>query len=257
MGVRRTYRQINRLISQYGFPDADGPGDPILRRTLIPTGGVTSDARDEKRYLFGTARNAGGAAGATDLHGLLVNITAATQITLNVNDQGRFHNIATTNVNTESGIDSTLDVTRRDWFPELVTRQRTGAHANTREWVGFFSANPMLSDTPAVSIIGFRASASVPDTNWQAVTSDGVSISLADTGAAFLAASLYVFHIDGRDSSNIRFRVDTLTTTGPWVTLSTNLPALTTGLFYYQKHRVLTASVGTAVNLGFFHIWTL
>jgi len=49
----------------------------------------------------------------------------------------------------------------------------TGALTARRVWVGLFSGNPMLSDTPAVHMVGFRFSSTASDTNWRCITDSG------------------------------------------------------------------------------------
>ena len=78
--------------------------------------------------------------------------------------------------------------------------------------------------TPAWHGAGFRFSTNVPDTTWQAVTCNGTTQSVTDTGITVSTNTKYILEIDFANfSTNVVFRIN-----GNVVaTITGNLPAAT------------------------------
>lgn len=98
-----------------------------------------------------------------------------------------------------------------------------------RMWVGMASGNNSGSDSPAVSQASFRASKTVPDTNFQCVTGDGSgSQTVTDSGIA-VDTNFHRFEIifnDNLATPNVQFFID-----GALVaTNTTHLPAASTAM---------------------------
>lgn len=101
---------------------------------------------------------------------------------------------------------------------------------NLRAWIGFSTQTITVmgsSSNPAGSYIGFRYDTSVPDTNWQVVTSDGSTINVLDSGVPPNGTSVsQTFAIVSGVGTSILFYID-----GTLVkTVSTHLPTTSAGL---------------------------
>lgn len=107
-----------------------------------------------------------------------------------------------------------------------------------RMWVGCFSGGPMASDTPAVSLAAFRFSTSASDTNFMLCTSDGVSLTATASDVTVTALTRYVGVIDMSVSGEINFYLNQ----SYKGTLTTNLPATTTGLVPIAECRNLVGA---------------
>ena len=98
--------------------------------------------------------------------------------------------------------------------------------ANVRVWIALcdlFSGNTgsLVSDTPALHLIGFRYSTAAGDTTWKAVCTNSATQTTVDTGVAVDTLG-HSFGIAVSQSS-ISFQIDDVTV----ATITTNIPANT------------------------------
>lgn len=164
--------------------------------------------------------------------------TATVISNTNLGEYINYSSAATTNA--DAGWKWTAETTRLRWSPTLTVKVRPAATITTeRCWVGLFSADPMAQDTPhtgAILAAGFRFSTNVPDTNWQAVTSDGTTTTVTDTGIAYAASTTYLLAVDFSDNgTTARFSINGVTV----ATVTATLPASTTALMPYVQVRTL------------------
>lgn len=145
--------------------------------------------------------------------------------------------------NSDAGWKWTAETTRPRWSPSLIVKMRTPATITSiRSWVGLFSGDPMAQTSPsagAISAMGFRFSTSIPDTNWQCVTSDGTTTTVVDSGVAYSASTTYLLTVDTSDNNTtVKFAINGVTVHST----STTIPANTTALMPYVQSRTLTAA---------------
>lgn len=83
-----------------------------------------------------------------------------------------------------------------------------------RVWAGLWEVAPgtiLASDTPGASAhkgFGFRRSTAIPDTNWQAVVSNGAADTVVDTGVAYAASTSYELQVEWEPASYARFSIN-------------------------------------------------
>lgn len=84
-----------------------------------------------------------------------------------------------------------------------------------RAWVGLWevAVTTILTagDTPGASAhfgFGFRRSTAIPDTNWQAVVSNGAADTVVDTGVAYAASTSYELQIDWEPAASAQFSIN-------------------------------------------------
>jgi len=84
------------------------------------------------------------------------------------------------------------------------------ALTNRRVWVGLFSGDPMLSDTPAVHLVGFRFSSTAGDTNWRCCADNGSGTPTdLDSGVAVAIYTAYTLAIEFyAGSGNVNFLIN-------------------------------------------------
>lgn len=133
------------------------------------------------------------------------------------------------------------------WYMNL--NQVTGIRA----WVGFTNqtgANMFLAaDLPAVVFVGFRFSTSVPDTNWQAVVSNGTSQTVVNTGIAPSTTLPRLLHVEwSKGGGEIRFKINGTTV----ATISTNLPTADTAMRNIYGVKNLVGGVGSARSFNWY-----
>lgn len=127
--------------------------------------------------------------------------------TANVDDaSGPFGETTTGPVtgNVAGCISATFSDYRRDWTPDGVFRVKTGATiTSVRYWVGFVSAEPRLSATPAIHLAAFRYDTATDGTAfWRACTDNGSGTpTCTATSLAVGASTAYTMRIrcDGTD----------------------------------------------------------
>jgi hypothetical protein len=107
---------------------------------------------------------------------------------------GPWMNHATTNVsaNPSGVVSAAFTILRRDWEPEYGTTIKTDPTtiANTRIWVGMFSASPDASATPAVHIAAFRYDTGADGTAfWRCVTDNASGAPTVTTTTTAIAAN--------------------------------------------------------------------
>lgn len=122
-----------------------------------------------------------------------------------------------------------------------------------RMWVGFTNqtgANMFLAaDLPAVVFVGFRFSTSVPDTNFQAVVSDGTNQTVVDTGIAPSTTIPKVLHVEwSKGGGEIRFKIDGATV----ATINTTLPTADTAMRNVYGVKNLVGGAGSARQLNWY-----
>lgn len=150
----------------------------------------------------------------------------------------------TTTINTVSIVDESADCTELASGPKLIQRISipSGSTSSVRIWVAIVPDGTSLSgvDTGAVSVVGFRFSTAVPDTNWQACSGDGTSVACTDTGTAPATGTNLVLEVDCRETTACRFLIN-----GSLVaTRSSTLPASGTNI----SHRVLVQTLNTTAK---------
>jgi len=112
---------------------------------------------------------------------------------------------------------------------------RTGSNITSlRYWIGLFNSSGVLSNdsmlTTATPGLAFRYSTNVPDTNWQAVSSDGSAQVVTDTGVAVVADTRFKFSVDFTDPASIKFYIN-----DALVATHTTVPATTDDLAFFMK----------------------
>lgn len=114
--------------------------------------------------------------------------------------------------------------------PVFETWIKTGGNvSDPRYWVGLFSGDPRASADPAgLHLAGFRYEPGT-DTNWQACTKDGTTLSTTNTGVTVAINTKHRMVIDMRSGSSILFYIDDVLV----ATKASNLPGATTNLFRY------------------------
>lgn len=129
---------------------------------------------------------------------------------------------------------------RLGYNPLYDANIRTGADITAqRIWVGFSSsiahAGGLGTDTPgttnAQSGIAFRYSSAAPDTNWQIVSFNGTTETVADTGVLVAASTIYRFRIDALNPASVNCYINNVLTN----TVTATLPATTTDLIGVQR----------------------
>lgn len=176
--------------------------------------------------------------------------TTAAGGTTNVSDAtGRWVRYdSSTTVNTNAGwtVQASLLDTQAQFKPDNTFIVRTGPASSdisaVRIWVGFFSGDPMASDTAGSgaggNVMAFRYSTNAADTNWQSYTEDGAdNNNVQDTGVVVAAATIYHLRIKVVTSSLIEFYINNVLVTSH----ITNLPSGTAGLGTIAAARNLTA----------------
>lgn len=133
------------------------------------------------------------------------------------------------------------------WY--LNINQNTGV----RSWIGFTNqtgANMFAAaDLPAVVFVGFRFSTAVPDTNWQAVVSDGTNQTVVDTGVAPSTTLPQLFHVEwSKGGGEIRFKINGNTV----ATITTTLPTADTAMRNVFGVKNLVGGAGTARSLNWY-----
>lgn len=156
-----------------------------------------------------------------------------------------------TTATSRAGFFSANQVTRLDNKPLLYANTRTSGTAltNQRIWVGLSSniaSNLNDTDTPgsthSVHAILFRASSVAPDTNWQIVSCDGATQTVADTGVAYAINTVYRFRIDSANKAAVHCYINDVEVTNSPVT--THLPSTT------QNLAITAASYNTPAATG-------
>lgn len=139
-----------------------------------------------------------------------------------------FLNHATTPVSGASSgvISAAFTYFRSDWNPKFSAYIKTAADiTNIGYWIGMFSATPDNNPTPAISGCAFRYYTSADGTAfWRAVTMDGASQTVTDTGVAIVLSTVYEFYIDVKSTGSVDFYINGVLV----ATHTTTLPALTT-----------------------------
>lgn len=155
----------------------------------------------------------------------------------------------TTGANTVAGwTDAERSIAMRQLGSHLMFVVKTGAAASDIANIRFFAMATTNTigggDVPGFGSAGFRYSTSVPDTNWQAITTTAGGVATTtDTGVAVAVDTRYELEIDMRTSGHVIFSINGTVVADH----TTNLPALTadllTGLF------CVNLSAGTARNI--------
>lgn len=136
-----------------------------------------------------------------------------------------------------------------DFQPCLVTAIRTGAViTNIRFWIGLFTGTPMASDTIPANSAGYRFSTSAGDLNWQAVSSDGVSSQVTDTGIAVAASTSYILVVIFQPAAVIF----SIRSSNSVFSNTVRVPAAGNNLLFNLQARTLNA-VAKDINIS--HMW--
>lgn len=255
----RIIRPTGRQIALIGRQRREGPGDPILKRTLVPNsssglgpGGVCcspASASNERWFGFEEQSNitaitktavvmgattttaGGGTAAFVDATGSYIAYTSGTAL----GAVGGLSAAATNEFQTRL-------------LPDLQIVMKTGGVAadiaDLRIWIGAHNDGAIGTDTPGTSGIDglvFRYSTPAGDTNWMAGSFDGASQTFTDTGIAVAVDTRYVMRIKVVSTSSVEYYIN-----GTLVaTLTTTLPASTTSIDFGYCHTV-NAVAGTA-----------
>ena len=128
---------------------------------------------------------------------------------------------------------------RTAWQPELTILMKTdnASVTNTRLWVGAVSADPSSMVTPnGISVCAFRFN-SLTDTGgtWRAVTSNGSTTTVTDTGVPVTVLTPYLCRIAMTDTAASFYLNDELVATH-----TTDLPAPGTPLGWAARTTTLT-----------------
>lgn len=137
--------------------------------------------------------------------------------------------------------------------PTFYARIRTGSDITSlRIIIGFDTAAATNSDGDSRSLVVFRYSTVAGDTNWMGVCNNGgaATTQTADTGVAVAASTVYLFKVViSGDGTLATFTVNG---SAP-VTLNTNLPATSTGMFPTFSFTPQAASA-RVLDYSFIHI---
>lgn len=147
-----------------------------------------------------------------------------------------------------AGPASSNQITRLNHKPLFFANILTGADKLVqRIWVGLSStvsgtAGLGDTDTPGTthgaSGIAFRASSVAGDTNWQIVSFNGSTETVASTGVAWSASTPYRFRIDASNTASILCYInDTLTNT-----VTNTLPSVTQNMNMVSRLYITTAT---------------
>jgi hypothetical protein len=153
---------------------------------------------------------------------------------------GPWVNIATAStLNKVSVVNDLTAVVRTDWNPEMYARIKTGATITlVRYWVGFFSADPSASATPAVHYAAFRFDTSASDANWQFCTATGTATqTCTNTTIAVTASTAYSLWVTCTSTTCLGYVDGVLRATN-----TTNLPTSTQTMGYNASMTTLSAA---------------
>lgn len=290
MGVRRTFRQINRLLSEYGTPGATDPGDPILRRTLIKSGSGGSgstggsagglDYPDLRTQRHGSiiASSIGATTGTQNFvssgfvptTGLLfdgsaaANVVSADPSVATVPGWNEGHGVFVNHTTTAAtgnvaGHRSIIGIWRYRHGPRMRVVWRAGVDQavsidNCRIWIGTFSTLPTTTDNPVGHVAGFRwstATGGAGDTVFRVLTKDGTTLRNTASGVPHMLGRVYLFEIDMRSRSEIIYKIDENI-----VDVATaNLPDDNTDLQWVFRVVNGNGGAGATIRLGSF-LWS-
>jgi hypothetical protein len=128
----------------------------------------------------------------------------------------------------------------------LYAEAALGQLVTERSWIGYFDTTlttAAIFGADSITSNGyaaFRFSTTVPDTNWQAITSNGTSATVTNTGIAADTAT-HRFFIKTNDGTSVQFYIDgTLVATN-----TTNLPSSATRVAYAVEGIASTAAVNS------------
>ena len=122
-----------------------------------------------------------------------------------------------------------------------------------RMWVGFTNQTGtnmfLAADLPAVVFVGFRFSTAVPDTNYQAVVSDGTNQTVVNTGVAPSATIPRLLRIEWtKGGGEIRFFIDGVAV----ATINTTLPTADTAMRNVYGVKNIVGGGGSARTLNWY-----
>lgn len=246
----RISRATLRQIARYGSPARGGPGDPVTRRTLYPSGGGSSvfDLQtDARKYMQAVAVGLGTTVQATSVAAPGESGTK----TAFQDSTGHYINWATAGtLSSPAGWTSfvTASVQRQLLFDLLwVTKTGPAASdiANCTIWVDVQDASGVVNTTSTANMVGFRFRTAVPDTNWMCISTDVAnSITATNSGVVVAVNTRYIFRMRFVDTSTLEFYIDGVLVATH--TTSDNLPDLDATLGY--ESNIINNLVGTARN---------
>lgn len=130
---------------------------------------------------------------------------------------------------------------RFDYFPIFEALVKTPAdRTNTRIWVGWFSSNPMASDTIPANSFGFRLSITALDGKWTAINSNGVGgVTLTPMGTGNVINDTVYYLTMGRSpqSGNLVFCLADSFQTRIVQVITTTLPTAGVNLLFNTQLR--------------------
>ncbi len=243
--MARLRRATLREIQRYGRAARQGPGDPIARRTLFPSGtNVNAPTTDVTRLTAWRQLNTTIATTFTGV-GMANPATSGTP-SIAHDATGRWIDYDTGNViNSNAGwtIPGAINETELQFRPEATIIVRTGSDiTNVRIWVGWFSGDPMASDTAGTgaggNVIAFRFSTNASDSTWQSYTEDGANNNtVKNTNTTVSASTIYRLRPKVVSTSMVEFYINDVKVTAHTETL----PGATAGLAIVAAIRNLVA----------------
>lgn len=144
--------------------------------------------------------------------------------------------------NASGAVSAAFTQFQRGWDVAGVFSVRLGTDVTSqRVWVGFCSANPEASATPAVHLAAFRYDTGVQGGFWQCVTAAGTATqTVTTTSVAATASGAYRMRVH-MTGSDVKFYID-----GALVaTHTTNLPTATQALGWAIRVTTLIAGART------------
>lgn len=178
-------------------------------------------------------------------------ITSSPGISASVEADGPWHQMSTTTAaDNVCSLVYTTPFTAAGWLPDVTVLVKTTTSdltANTRLWLGFFSATPATSDTPNVSAVAVRYSTSASDAGWKIYSCDGAgNFTVVSTTATIAQSTVYA----------VRFRFITATECEVSIngviigTASATMPASTTLLGVNLYLNTLSSGVAKTIKYG-------
>ena len=195
----------------------------------------------EDRRMWGIQQNSG-LTTLSQLGFITAPTIEGTASVLDVAGGAQFINYLTAAViNSDGGwLSSAFSQTRFDYRPIYDAVVQTGSDITSiRHWIGLFSADPMASSAPAVSLMAFRYDTGADGTAfWRTVTnSGGVPTVTVTTTAIAVSTSYRLMIVVDSAGANVRFYIN-----GALVSTHTlTLPAAATNLGHVEEARTLVA----------------
>lgn len=259
----RIARPTGQQIRRFGNLKREGPGDPLMKRTLpgsrgsgssdssfdlgLWQGGVLQSGQENTQTSYGGGHAVSASSAAS---GVLSDATGIYNLYRTGTAVSDFAGWFTT---------SNLDWTSLNGLPIATWVVKTGPAAsdiaNCRIWLILtsdnFNAGTLDADTAVSNAIAFRYSTVAGDTSWQSVTTDAVpNNTVMDTGVVVAVDTRYVLRAKVASLTSVEFSITSasqLTAGDLKTTHTTTLPVASTGLTAMVG--IINTAMGTARNI--------